>query len=316
MPTITLGITYYNEKELLTECIESVYKQTVLPDEIIVYDDASRFPAKDYIPHHPAIPVKIIRGKKNIMVSGARNAIMNAGISDYIHYQDADDLFEPFCFEYLKNTLQKNPVDLVINEVRSVAFEDMKPISGAVMSLETVKKGSLVNFALKGSLLAPSPTFKKSLGLKLGGYKADKLLQCEDFEFSVRLAYYATNYEIITKPLIIQRLRKDSMSTDKKELYVEGIKALNFLKAELPEIYHPDIAERGSRMGRLLYQYGFYEEAKEAFRFANAFQDVPYRNENMVYQVLSKLLGQYNAEKISSGYRKLLPFRMRQKFTT
>jgi len=42
-PTISVLITYYNERELLTECLRSLAAQTQLPDEILIYDDASTY---------------------------------------------------------------------------------------------------------------------------------------------------------------------------------------------------------------------------------------------------------------------------------
>jgi len=316
MATVSLLITYYNEKELLTECLLSAYQQTVLPDQIMVYDDASPFPAKDYIPFHPTLKIKVIRGEKNIMVSGARNELMKNAETDYVHFQDADDLLEPHCFEVIKKHIDNNPTELIINEVRSINFDTKDPISNAVMSLHTLSANKdLVKYAIEGSLLAPSTTFKKSLGLKLGGYKSGKLLQCEDYEFNIRLVFYSKEYQVITQPLIIQRLRTNSMSCDKQELYVEGIKALRYLLAELPATYHRTIAERASKMGRILFQQGFHKDAKNAFDFASEIYSAPYNTENLFYKSMCSVLGQYNAEKIALKYRKLIPKKFREKLS-
>jgi glycosyltransferase involved in cell wall biosynthesis len=315
MASISLLITYYNEKKLLTDCLQSVYKQTVLPDEILVYDDASKYPAENYVPSHPDINVKVIRGKENIMVAAARNRLMKEATSEYLHYQDADDLLEPDCIEIIKKKIDEYSPELVINEVRSVSFDDNSPVSNAVMSLHSIKNDDLLDFAIAGALLAPSTTFKKSLGLKLDGYKAGKLLQCEDYEFNIRLVHYATSLQLIKKPLVIQRIRNNSMSSNTNELYVEGVKALRFLLAELPEKYHQSIAKRASSMGRILFQNGFHEDAKKAFQFAKSVYSQPFLQENFLYKFLSKVFGQYNAEKISVTYRRFLPRSVRQKLS-
>ena len=59
-PSISVLVTCWNEKETLWECIDSVLKQTVRPDEIIVYDNASSAPADRCVSE--GSPVKIIRG--------------------------------------------------------------------------------------------------------------------------------------------------------------------------------------------------------------------------------------------------------------
>lgn len=306
VPTISFLITYYNEKELLTQCLESVYQQTVLPDEIVIYDDASVHPARDYAKHHPNVPLRIIEGKKNIMLAGARNELMKAASSEYIHYQDADDLVEPFCIERLKQAIASDAeADVVINEVRSVAFADLSPISQQVMSLSTVPHHQMIAHAIGGSLLAPSTTFRKEFGLKLGGYKAGKLLQCEDFEFNIRLLFYARKYKVVSEPLIIQRIRPGSMSSNKKELYEEALKALVMLSEELPEKYQKFLAARASKIGRQQYAVNNIDTARKAFELAKKLNRFPYRNENLVYRFIAFFFGQIKAEKVAGRYRQL-----------
>lgn len=306
VPAISFLITYYNEKELLTQCLESVYQQTVLPDEIVIYDDASAHPARDYIKQHPGVPLRIIEGKKNIMLAGARNELMKAASSEYIHYQDADDLVEPFCIERLKQAIASDEeADVVINEVRSVAFADLSPISPRVMELSEVPHHQLIAHAIGGSLLAPSTTFRKEFGLKLGGYKAGKLLQCEDFEFNIRLLYYARRYKIITEPLIIQRIRPGSMSSNKKELYEEALKALVMLSEELPEKYQKFLAARASKIGRQQYALNNVDTARKSFALAKKLDPFPYRNENFIYRAIAFLFGQVRAEKVAGRYRQI-----------
>src|SRR5437867_4136279 len=89
----TLGvlITYYGERDLLRECVESLLVSGEAPDEILVYDDASEWPARDYIPKGAS--VKVIRGAVNRGPAHGRNVLLRTSRSDYVHFHDADDLF-------------------------------------------------------------------------------------------------------------------------------------------------------------------------------------------------------------------------------
>jgi GT2 family glycosyltransferase len=67
-------LTYYNEKTLLTECLSSLASQPEPPDEVLVYDDASVFPAQDFLLFpHPFSTLKIFRGEKNRGPAFGRN---------------------------------------------------------------------------------------------------------------------------------------------------------------------------------------------------------------------------------------------------
>src|SRR2546427_12916521 len=62
-PTIGVLITYHDERELLRECLESIARQTVPPDEVLVFDDASKAPAAAYVP--AGLPVRVLRTEAN-----------------------------------------------------------------------------------------------------------------------------------------------------------------------------------------------------------------------------------------------------------
>src|ERR1043165_9541693 len=92
-PGISVLITYYNERQLLTECLESLEAQTDRPDEILIYDDCSTYPAKDYL--LPGLPARVIRGEENHGPSHGRNVLLEAARSECVHFHDSDDLFAP-----------------------------------------------------------------------------------------------------------------------------------------------------------------------------------------------------------------------------
>jgi glycosyltransferase involved in cell wall biosynthesis len=299
-PFISVLITYHNERELLTECLESLF-QHQHPDEVLVYDDASAFPAKYYVPQNR--PVKIYRGEINRGPGFGRNQLLNLSTSEYVHFQDADDLFQPNWYEKVKLAIASTEADIVLTEITSVKEEQV--VSERVLELHRLEEiGDLVKFGLMGSILVPSTTFRKDLALKIGGYRIREILpQSEDFDFHVRLAATGATFTATTEPLIIQRLRPHSHSRDKKLCWTSALTALRLLSQDLPLRYRQDLVEAIARVGTVLFTMAAYSEAKEAFYFARQLGTPKFPNRNLTYRLVAQFFNQEIAECLGSYYR-------------
>ena len=95
MPTIGVIIPNFNHGVLITETIESILSQTVLPDEILVIDDASTDNSVEIISSlSKDIPIiRLIRNEKNRGVNYCMNLGTREAKSDLIIYRAADDIF-------------------------------------------------------------------------------------------------------------------------------------------------------------------------------------------------------------------------------
>ena len=86
---LKLGIVIpvYNEQEYITACLESIARQTVMPDEVIVVDNNSTDRSAEIASSYPF--VTLIKERRQGIVF-ARNAGFDAVISDLIGRIDAD----------------------------------------------------------------------------------------------------------------------------------------------------------------------------------------------------------------------------------
>jgi len=303
-------ITYYGEEYLLKECLDSLLDQSDRPDEILIYDDASLLPAKNYIP--PNYPVKVIRGEINRGPAFGRNELLQHTECEYVHFHDADDLFHPNWCHQVKEAIDRTKVDIVITEISS--YKEGVLLSEKVMGLERLLDiQDLVKFGLMGSILIPSTTFRRDIALNIGGYRTrDVLAQSEDFDFHIRLAATGASYIIIPESLIVQRLRENSHSQDKKLCFTSAMKAISLLSGELPECYVPDLQEASVRLGSNLFALKAYQEARQAFNFSRKFGIPKYLHRKGFYRLVAQLFGQETAEWISIVYRFLLPTSLRR----
>ena len=98
---ISVVIPLYNKKDSIMETLDSVFKQTVLPDEIVVINDGSTDGSKEIVEllNHPLI--NLIH-QKNAGVSAARNRGIDKAKNEWIAFLDADDVWVP---NYLKEII-------------------------------------------------------------------------------------------------------------------------------------------------------------------------------------------------------------------
>ena len=117
-PTVAVIIPCHNYGRFLAEAIESVLAQTLLPQEIVVVDDASTDNTRAVADSFAGKGVRYIRGEWHA-VGEARNAGLRATTSDLLVFLDADDLIHP---QYLRTGLTA----LMADRTASIAYTDQQ----------------------------------------------------------------------------------------------------------------------------------------------------------------------------------------------
>jgi len=111
---VSIIITTYNRPEYLRECINSCMEDTYENKEIIIVDD---FSSTQYVYSEILDSIKLIRLKKHIGISAARNAGLEVATGDYIRFIDDDDKIIPGSIKRQVNYLNCVPncpeVDMV-----------------------------------------------------------------------------------------------------------------------------------------------------------------------------------------------------------
>jgi len=89
---VSTVITTYNHARFLAEAIESALGQTVVPAEVIVFDDGSTDDPDAVVRRYPG--VRLIR-QSNHGLAAARNTGWRAACGHYVVFLDADDRLMP-----------------------------------------------------------------------------------------------------------------------------------------------------------------------------------------------------------------------------
>ncbi len=296
-PVLTISITYHNERELLSNCLNSILPQVDSSVEILIYDDASEAPAKDYTPEHAN--VRVIRGEKNIGPARGRNTLLAEAKGEYIHFHDSDDWFSPNWFESVKPHFGHQ--DAIFTEVTS--YRDNKLYLEKVMEVSHLKQNKdLLKFAIESFMLVPCGTYKKTLLNKLHGYR-EELWQSEDWDFHVRLALHNPSFIVIDSPLVFISVRQNSRSQNVVETATDTLKAINLLESQVPETHHRYLSDKAAQMGSKLFTAGKTKEARFAFEVSRNLGPSTFFWQRSSYQIIAKLLGQEYAEKAGSYFR-------------
>lgn len=302
-------ITYHNEGPLLRECIESLTAGDRGPNEIIVYDDASECRPEEFIPR--GAKVRIIRSDKNLGPAAGRNFLLNSSHSSFIHFHDADDLFHPDWAGRVRDALESSSVDVVFTEI--ACRQSGAVLSNQVLGLaKLINGGDLVRFCIKGVMLVPSGTYRRSVVERIDGYRTN-LWQSEDFDFHIRLAISGVSYTIIRDPLVTIRIRPESRSSNHIEVWCSAAQAIAQLADEVPLQYKPDLAEAAVRAGSVLFKLGAYTEARKAFHLAKEIGPPLYSQQRRLYRAVARTIGPENTERLGHLYRRWFPENLRRR---
>jgi glycosyltransferase involved in cell wall biosynthesis len=302
-PTLGILIPYHGERELLRDLLESIAAQSVRPDEVLIYDDASDAPPEPYVPS--GLEVTIIRGEVNRGPVYGRNHVLGLSTSRYVHFHDADDLLEPDWCARVHQALDESRVDVVFTEISCWHEDGWR--SPPVLGLNRLVDGEdLVRFCLQGPVLPPAGTYAREVVLAIGGYRRE-LWQSEDFDFHVRLAAHGVTYAVITEPLVIVRIRQAGRHQQWLEVWNSFLQSVELLSGELPSRYRPDLADAAALAGSALFRMDARAEARRAFRLAKRLGPPSYRPQRRLYRTLARSLGPWVAEQLAGWYRHALP---------
>jgi glycosyltransferase involved in cell wall biosynthesis len=107
-PTYSLLMTVKNAENYLAETLNSVFAQTLLPDEILIVDDQSTDGTLEIIESYgPGIT--LLKNERNIGMAAALNLVIPLVTKNFVTFLDGDDLWLPTKAEKQIDFLVSNP---------------------------------------------------------------------------------------------------------------------------------------------------------------------------------------------------------------
>lgn len=208
---------YYKEKaEYLTECIESMLRQTIKPDEIVIVKDGPLTQELDrvidkYVNIAPEL-FTVVPLKKNIGLGLALNEGLKKCRNDLVARMDSDDIaLDNRCELQLKEFI-KNPRLCIVGTWTCEFYDD--PHNIVTYRVVPEKHEDILKFSRRRSPFNhPTVMYRKSAVLKCGGYR--NILRKEDIDLFVRMLHNGCLSMNIQEPLLLFRSNEDNFKRRK-----------------------------------------------------------------------------------------------------
>jgi len=233
---LTVAICMYNADRFIIETLESLYKQTYKEFNLLILDDASTDKSvsivKEYIAQKDWKYCEVISFERNRGLACLRNNALNRVDTEYMFFNDADDIaYENLIEElYLKITSNKN--FNVISCYAKYIDEESKPLPGGVFFGPTTEK-EYFNRCKKNKIIwiGAASIFRVNVAKRVGGWnlkgfpKNSKIRYqdlAEDVDMWNRIADFHTSGGVmLTIPKVLRGYRKNpfSLSSGKQNTF-------------------------------------------------------------------------------------------------
>lgn len=125
MPLVSVVVPIYNVENYLSNCLESIMKQTMKDIEIILVNDGSTDGSGEICKKYADKDNRIKYVKqRNQGVSAARNTGMDIAIGDYILFVDSDDELNIEMIDKLYEDIEKNHADIAVCKIKRVKKQE------------------------------------------------------------------------------------------------------------------------------------------------------------------------------------------------
>ena len=221
---IDIVIPVKERNELLSNALDSIQLQTLLPKKVFVIDDCSI--EKIEISKVYSFEIEIIRNTINKGPSFACNLGVKKSDAKYLAILETDDLWKPRKLEKQFLIAEKNDLDFVYCNYLLDKKQNVQEFSN--------DKKRLFDLLLD-SWSCPNPStffFTRNSFLELGGFD-ENMIGSHDHDFWVRLVNSNLNIDFVNEFLVvIESYNPNQMSRD----YKTRIKSISFFLSKHKEL--------------------------------------------------------------------------------
>ena len=206
---ITLVVNCYNRADMVRTALDSVWKQTYRPIELIIVDDESQDNTMEVVEQwrseHPDTNdfTSIAKTFPNGKPSLSRNRGLALAHGDYIQFVDDDDWIYPNAVQAKVDYIKTHPnCDLIVNQLDY--YRRGKIFGKTHISLPDNPQNLVEHLLRHECLLVATLMFKTDVLRAIGGWKAD-LHFAMDMEITLRHAMNGGTFGIVDQSLGVYR---------------------------------------------------------------------------------------------------------------
>jgi GT2 family glycosyltransferase len=221
-PSFSVLIAAYNVAGLVGEAVASALGQTRPPREVIVCDDGSTDDLEAAL--EPFGGGIMLLRKENGGEASAKNRAARAASGEFIAILDADDLYAPERLEALGELAVARP-DLDVLTTDAVLELDRKAVRRCYTDDFPFETGDQRSAILRRNFVFGLAAVRRERFLAAGGFD-EALRYATDWDLWARLILDGARVGAVMEPLARYRLRGDSLSGNRANLFAGRVRVL------------------------------------------------------------------------------------------
>lgn len=210
----SLLIPCYNASRYIDSFLKHINELNLGFDEIIFYDDAS---TDDTVSKLENNNQKVIIGQTNKGPGYARNQLAKAAKSNFIHFHDIDDEFNPNFLDLVNFKLNERDYDVIIGFADWIDEKTRKSQILWEYNIDEINLDKLGYF-ISHPLGIINTVYKKKIFYQSGGFNQD-LLCWEDADLHVKLAALNVNFGLINEVIAYSIRHNNGVSQNQKKCW-------------------------------------------------------------------------------------------------
>jgi glycosyltransferase involved in cell wall biosynthesis len=240
MPRASVSVIMpsYNCGRFIAEAIDSILKQTLAPEQIIIVDDGSTDDTEQVVRRYADERIEYIK-QRNAGVSAARNTGLDAARCEFVTFLDADDRWRPTFVERMHGLLAAAPAAVcafanfvrfqhATGEVLRDQFHYYRELSGQDATRSIPRERAFSTLVGCGEV----PAYTQVMMFRRGPIESIRfdtdLALCEDANFALKT--FLQGDVVFTREILAEVRRHDTNATrDFREMAVHKVRALTAL---------------------------------------------------------------------------------------
>jgi glycosyltransferase involved in cell wall biosynthesis len=222
------------EPRFFRDTVASVLAQTFRDFEYIVVEDPatdapSRELAAEILAEFGDPRIRHVRNERRTSLVRQRNCAVELARGGHAAWIDADDVCEPGRIEMQYNYLRRHPETDVVGSCLKVIDENNRVIGARCYP---VSHDAIVRMLpIRNPLAQPSVMLRAEALRRVGGYRYDRYVGCEDYELWCRLFRAGARFHNLPEPLTRYRIQPGQLKATRMRDQLRGtldIKRMHF----------------------------------------------------------------------------------------
>jgi len=229
-PLVSIVLPTFNRAHLLRLTLESVAAQTLRDFELIIADDGSDEPMREWLRTLAMEPeIRLLELPHSGTLAVVRNAALAAARGEYIAFLDSDDLWSPDKLELQLRQLRSGlPGEWSYTHFTCIDADGMR-LPGDAQRLWIPYSGNILRQAITGevSIRMPTVVARRDLVMRAGGF--DEEVRTE-LDLWIRMAELSP-IQVIDAPLAAIRTHSQNFSANWPYAYARRALCLRKLES-------------------------------------------------------------------------------------